>query len=254
MLGELSRRVAIAAIAAAPIAATAKTREPAMLRVGDRLPRFDLVRPGAKTYLISTTKDGRHNATNIWRRETRFENGKLRVVQHWDGVGSNAPFVDRDSLFELGTFRPSSHTRITVQPGKRTVEGYLFRDRDIVGLPDLPDNVRSTFSVASDEPMFNFETDMEMLGTLPWAPGFTVSIPFFHPAPDSVPARYLWACAGDDVLSGPDGRPLDCWIVACDYNAGGPPTRFWYAKRTQQFVKLEGPGRDGAVHRKTLLW
>src|SRR3546814_2536532 len=89
-----------------------------MRRLGDRLPRFDLVRPGAKTYLISTSKDGRHNATNIWRREIRFENGKLRIVQHWDGVGSNAPFVDRDSLFELGTFRPSSHTRVTVKPGK----------------------------------------------------------------------------------------------------------------------------------------
>src|SRR3546814_20256387 len=96
MLGELSRRTAIAAIAAVPIAATAKPREPAMLRVGDRLPRFDLVRPGAKTYLISTSKAGRHNATNIWRLAIRFENGKLRIVPPLDGDGSTAPFVARD--------------------------------------------------------------------------------------------------------------------------------------------------------------
>src|SRR3546814_20804949 len=117
MLGELSRRTAIAAIAAAPIAATAKTREPAMLRVGDRLPRFDLMRPGAKTYLISTSKDGRHNATNIWRREIRFEHGKLRIVQHWDGGGSNATVVDRDSLFDPRTFLPPFPPPPPVKPG-----------------------------------------------------------------------------------------------------------------------------------------
>ncbi len=254
MQKEITRRLAMAGIAALPVATAAKTGGTDRLRVGDRLPRFDLLRPGAKTYLISAIKGDRHIATNVWRREIRFENGKLRIVQHWDGVGPDAPFVDRDSLFEMGTFRPSSHTRISEKAGQRMVEGFLFRDRDIVGLPGLAGNIRGDFSVASDEPMFNFETDMEMLGTLPWAPGYKVSIPFFHPAPGSVPARYLWICLGDEALPGPDGRPLDCWIVGCDYNKGGAPTRFWFAKRTQQFVKLEGAGPDGTIHRKTLLW
>ena len=263
---RIDRRTTLGILAAGAVPAAAggavlaRAPAPARLSVGDRLPRFDLLRPGARTYLVSSMKGGRHIAQSVWRREVKFEAGddgrpRLRISQHWDGVGDPAGFIDRESLFETETFRPSLHTRIsTAKDGKRYVEGFRFGPRAVTALPGLADNMHPDFSVASDEAMYNFETDMEMLQTLPWARGYAVSIPFFHPAPGSVPARYLWSVIAEEALAGPDGRAIDCWVVGCDYNAGGEPTRFWLAKKTQQLVKMEGKGTDGAIRRKTLLF
>jgi hypothetical protein len=252
-----NRRDFIGLLAAAPATVAAKPSSVVRLKVGDRLPRFDLIRTGKRSYLISSLRDGHHIAQNIWQRQVEFKrrSGKLELCirQHWDGVGDTPAFVERESWFEMGTFRPSSHTRITTRQDKKTVEGFLFGDRGITGLPNLTDNVRADFSVDSDEPMYNFETDMEMLQALPWARGYAVSIPLFHPAVDSKPARYLWSVIGDEALVGPAGL-IDCWVVKCDYNSADPPTRFWLTKSTQQLIKMESPPINGVARRKTLLY
>ena len=253
-----TRRLLLGGMAAAPVAALA-TRAPAgevhTLRVGDALPRFNLLKPGVKTYLRSRQVGDQHLATDIWRRETRFETldgvRRLRVVQRWDAATSLA---ERDSVFEVGTFRPLTHLRATTRDGARVVEGFRFSDAGVTGLDGLADNSRAGFSVASDEPMYNFETDMEMLQCLPLAAGYAVSIPFYHPG-GGQPARYLWSVASEDRLKAPDGRDIDCWVVETNYNSpSNPPSRFWLAKATQQLIKLEAAAPDGAVHRKTLLY
>lgn len=256
----IDRRAVLGAMTAASLTsvASATSAKPVKLSVGDPLQRFELLRPGVRTYLVSSLQEGRHIAQNLWRREVMFEQGeggrRLRIRQHWDGTGPNPGMAKRVSLFEPGTFRPFSHVRVTTSKDKRTVEAFAFGARAITGLPGMADNSRADFSVASDEAMYNFETDMEMLQTLPWAAGYAVSIPFFHPGPGSVPARYLWYVVREDALTGPDGRRLPCWVVACDYNSGGPPTLFWLSKQTQQLIKMEGPGGEGAIRRKTLLF
>lgn len=229
---------------------------PHHLKVGDRLDRFDRLTAGVKVYLRSQQRENQHVPTDIWRRETRFETldgvSRLRIVQRWDGQA--ASLSERDSVFEIGTFRPLTHVRITTRDGERSIEGFRFTETGIVGLADLPGNEHLGFSVASDEAMYNFETDMEMLQTLPLAAGYSVSIPFYHPAPSTRPARYLWAVTGDERLVGPDGRPIDCWIVQTDYNAPqNPPARFWFAKANQQLIRQESAGPTGTLHRKTLL-
>lgn len=242
---------------AAPRLSLARTT-PHQLKVGDRLERFDRLTPGVRVYLRSQQRELLHAPVDIWRRETRVDavNGvdRLRIVQRWDGAGRPGSLVERDSLFEVGTFRPLTHIRTTTRDGVRIVEGYAFEATGIVGMTGLADNTRDGFSVVSDEPMYNFEVDMEMLQTLPWASGYAVSIPFYHPSPSTTPARYLWKATAEDRLRGPDGRDLDCWVIETDYNAPErPPSRFWLSKATQQFVKLEALGLDGVMQRKTLL-
>ena len=246
MLLDPTRRKLLGVAAVAPLASLATPALAAThtLRVGDPLPRFDWLKPGVRTYLRSPT----------WRRETRFETvdgvRRLRIVQRWDSPTSVA---ERDSVFETGTFRPLTHLRTSARDGSRTVEAFRFSDTGITGLEGVTDNSRSGFSVVSDEPMYNFETDLEMLQTLPLAAGYAVSIPFYHPG-GGPPARYLWRVAAEDRLQGPDGRDIDCWIVETDYNhEDGPPSRFWLAKATQQFMRLEARAPDGSVFRKYLL-
>ncbi|MEO1097320.1 MAG: hypothetical protein AAFX57_06145, partial [Bacteroidota bacterium] len=42
-----------------------------------------------------------------------------------------------------------------------------------------------------------------------------------------------------EELELPGGSKLDTWVLFIDYN-GTQPTRFWYTKETQDFVKMEG--------------
>lgn len=255
----LSRRTLLALAAATPAIAhaAAPAAAPHRLSVGDRLARFDLLTPGRRTYLRSQAKGDAHVATDIWQREVRFERvdgvERLRIVQRWDGTGNERTVVERDSLFEAGSFRPLTHVRTTRAGGKTVVEGFRFGDRALTGMRELADNSQAAVEVPFPEPMYNFETDMEMLQTLPLARGYAVSIPFFHPV-GGAPARYLWRVAAEEALTGPDGRAIDCWVVETDYNRPqSPPARFWFAKRTQQLIRQEARAPDGIVHRKTLL-
>lgn len=253
---DATRRKLLGVAAVAPLASLARPAVAAThtLRVGDPLPRFDWLTPGVRTYLRSRQVGDQQVPLDIWRRETRFETvdgvRRLRIVQRWDSPTSVA---ERDSAFEPGTFRPLTHLRTSTRDGSRTVEAFQFSDTGITGLEGVTDNSRSGFSVASGEPMYNFETDLEMLQTLPLAAGYAVSIPFYPPG-GGARARYLWRVAAEDRLRGPDGRDIDCWVVETNYNdEDSPPSRFWLAKATQQFMRLEARAPDGSVFRKYLL-
>jgi hypothetical protein len=52
------------------------------------------------------------------------------------------------------------------------VEGFVFTPERVSGMPDLADNTQAALSVASSEPTFNFETDIELLQALPLAEGY----------------------------------------------------------------------------------
>lgn len=261
-IDPLSRRALLALAATAPaiapaVANAATSAAAHRLNVGDRLARFGLLKPGRRSYLRSQIRNGAHVATDIWQREVRFERvdgiDRLRIVQRWDGTGKEPSLVERDSLFELGTFRPLSHVRTTRAGGKTVVEGFQFGPKALTGMRDLADNSQAAVDVPFPEPMYNFETDIEMLQTLPLARDYVVSIPFFHPV-GGTPARYLWRVAVEEALPGPDGRGIDCWVVETDYNRPqSPPARFWFAKRTQQLVRQEARAPDGVIHGKTLL-
>lgn len=183
MIQKVSRRFVLGAmVAGATFPGIASGYAAHTLRVGDRLDRFNWLKPGARTYLRSQQREGQQIAIDIWQRETRIETidgvKRLRIIQRWDGADQPSVLTERDSVFELGTFRPLTHLRITTREDGRRVEAFRFTDSGIVGLKGVADNERTDFSVASDEPMYNFETDMEMLQTLPLAAGYSVSIPF----------------------------------------------------------------------------
>jgi hypothetical protein len=228
--------------------------------VGTPLPRFSLLKPGTHHYLrYMRTADGGNVPVDIWARDVRFEerDGKrqLHIVQRWDGAMASAaasPSVKRlDSWFDSATFRPLSHVRITEKDGKKVVEGFVFAPDRVSGMQDLADNTQKALSVASGEPTFNFETDIEFLQALPLAEGYEASINFYHPG-GPAPKRYSFKVAGSATIAGPGG-PVDCWVVTTDYGTSGADATFWFAKATQLMVRQESAPRDGKVLVKTLI-
>ena len=228
--------------------------------VGTPLPRFSLLKPGTHHYLrYFRTADGANIPLDIWTREVRFEQreGKqqMHIVQRWDGAmasPTSAGSVKRlDSWFETGTFRPLSHVRITERDGKKLVEGVTFTKEGVSGTPELADNALKTLAIASGEPTFNFETDLEFLQALPLAEGYEASINFYH-AGGPAPKRYRFKVSGSETIAGPAG-PVDCWVVTTDYGTPGADAKFWFAKGTQLMLRQESAPRDGKVLVKTLI-
>lgn len=223
--------------------------------VGTQLPRFSLLKEGTHRYLLFRKAGETNTPMQIWSREVRFEtvNGerRMRIKQRWDGVSPSPSTRTLDSWFEVGTFRPLTHERISEKDGKRVVEGFAFAPDRVTGLKDLADNTRKDFSVASPEPTFNFETDMEFLQTLPLAEGYEAHINFYHPGGATPPQRYIWKVVGSETIAGPAG-PVDCWLVTTDYNRPGAVTKFWLAKGTQLLVRQESTF-PGGVSYKALI-
>jgi hypothetical protein len=244
---------------AGSVVATEAGAAPTPVPVGQPLARFANLKPGVHRYLRFRQAGDTVRVADVWTREVRFEDQdgqrRLHIVQHWDGVGATPSDRQLDSWFEVGTFRPLTHVRRTQKDGVAKVEGYAFQPDRIVGLKDLEGNAAKDFEVASTQPSFNFETDMEFIQALPLAAGYEASIVFTHPG-GGPPAAYLFKVAGSEVLDLPGGGKVDCWVVTADYNHPETPvTRFWFAKVGQVMVKQLSPLPDGSgVMGKTLLY
>ena len=240
-------------------AATAVQAAVTPVPVGQPLARFANLKPGVHRYLRFRQSGDTIRVADVWTREIRFEDQdgqrRMHIVQHWDGAG--APPSDRqlDSWFEVGTFRPLSHIRRSQKDGVSKVEGFVFQPDRITGMKDLADNAAKDFEVASPQPSFNFETDMEFIQALPLAAGYEASIVFTHPG-GGPPAAYVFKVAGSETLDLPGGGKVDCWLVTADYNRPETPvTRFWFAKGSQVMIKQISPLPDGSgVIGKTLLY
>jgi hypothetical protein len=238
--------------------ASALPQQPvAAVTVGERMARFENLRPGTRTYLRYRVLNGIWRPMDLWRREVRFdEQGgqrRLRIVQTWTGPVGAPSNLEIDSWFEEGTFRPLSHERRTVRAEEVRNEGFLFTPQRVQGLPSTPSNSRAEFSLDTPEPVFNFETDMEMVQTLPLANGYAARLRFYHPG-GAPPSDWIFRVTGSARL--PFGSAqLDVWVVtmAAAERPDTVVTRFFVAKQGQQVVRVEQPQSTGGMVVKVLI-
>ena len=213
-----------------------------------------LLRPAVHRYLRYSIKDGVRSTSDIWTRTIKYElqDGvrRLHITQQWDRAVPPVSVVKQDGWFDERTFAPLTHVRVLHRDGATSIGGYRFASGAVVGMAELPNNLRKDFRADAPEPAFNFEYDMELLQTLPWGRGYVADIVFYDPGLEP-PANYLFRQAGEARLVTP-GAPVDCWVVTGDYNTGHVVNRFWIDKRTQIVLHEEGE-KDGTTYVKTLL-
>jgi hypothetical protein len=241
----------------APLSTAGPLGQVTAIAVGERLARFDNLTPGTRTYLRYRVLNDVWRPVDIWRREVRFDDQggqrRLHIVQSWTGPTGAISNLDIDSWFEMGTFAPISHERRNVRAEEVRNEGFRFTPSRIDALPATPNNVRASFTLDTPRRPFNFETDMEMLQTLPLAEGYAVRLPFYHPG-GSPPSDWVFRVIGSDRLNLATG-PADVWVVEM-IPAEGPPViggRFFVAKRGQQVLRVEQPMPGGGMIVKVLI-
>lgn len=230
-----------------------------VLEVGKPLVRFSLLRPATRIYLRYKIVGDRRETVDMWRRQVSFENHEgrrlLHIVWRWDGVGDHAFSRSEDFWFEPDTFRPLTVERRLTKDGKITVGGYRYLPDRIEGLAELGDNDQKDFVQLAKMPVYNWETDMELLQALPLASGYDVRIPFYEAGPGrDEPQYYEYMVLGEDTIVSADGQRIECWIVGID--SSDPqwgPTRLWFAKGNQIMIREETQLKDGTIFVKILL-
>jgi hypothetical protein len=218
------------------------------------LPRFELLQPGVHHYLRFLRSGGSSRPLDILTREVRFENkaGRplVQLLQRVDAGGTAPSTSSIEAWFDAGTLRPLTHERVRERDGSRTVEGFTFSARQVLGLANLPENAQKDLKLDLAEPTYNFEADLELLQALPLAEGQDFEINFYHPG-GAKPQRYIFRVTGTATIPGPAG-PVDCWVVTTSYNAPGPASVFWFAKGSQLMIRQESETARGTFV-KTLL-
>lgn len=240
------------------LASTAYAQDVDVLHVGQALPHFNLLTSGERHYLRYTVVGDKRATVDIWSRNTSYEmkDGKrlLHITQRWDSVVDKAYTLKQDAWFEAGTFRPLTEVKELTRDGKVQTAGYRFLPDKIVGMTELEGNSRKDFNAPSSEPAYNFETDMELLQTLPLAANYEASIVFYDPGPGAdAPRRYIYKVVGSDKIVDADDQAIDCWIVTTEEADPKVTVRWWYAKHSQVMVREEAHLADGSVLVKTLL-
>ena len=234
----LSVGLVAAALFAGPVRA-----EELLLRAGEPLARADLLKPGTQRYLRYLVKNGHRNPLDMWVRTVSFEerDGRriVRIVQQWDGVGEEPTVRIEESVAEAGTMLPISQRRVYTSAGKTTTWAYLFDGTAVAADPAVADNRAAGFSKATPAPVYNFVPDIEWFRQLPMQEGRVFVAELYDPGPEE-PGRYRLTVAGSARIAGPDGRPVDCWLVTTDYNHPERGlTRYWFAKANQYLVRQE---------------
>lgn len=209
------------------------------IRVGHRFKTIQFLEMGQTKDVIYTKVNNKIMSVSVNFKETKTieVNGKKLLYFSHDVQSGNA---DRDGSFEYicepETLRPIQLIRNSKRSGK---EAFQFSESLISGLDSAVDNSQKDFELALSEKTYNWQIDLETYSLLPMTEGYHAVMNFYHPGSSSEPKFYHLKVIGSDTIQLPDSRSMDCWIIFTDYG-GTQPTRFWYTKQGQNFVKMEG--------------
>lgn len=209
------------------------------IRIGHRFKHFNQLELGVKKDVIYNIMNGKTLRLAMKTRSTELVtlDGQQYVsIKHaWEAPGTKWK-GEFTYLCEPETMKPVQHIRVTETAGK---EAFQFTGSQVVGLDSANNNTKASFSLELDEPTYNFEIDLETYSLLPMKAGYHAVMNFYHPGGKTPPKWYHLKVTGSEKLNMPDGRQMDCWVLFTDYG-GTQPTQFWYTKKGQNFVKMEG--------------
>ena len=217
----------------------ATSQEVDTIHVGEKFKSYHNLKPGEYKYLVYMEKRELLRPTVLMMStvsEISNNNEKLLSISHiWRSFDQkmNGNFF---SVLRPETLEPVIHIRES-NKGK---EAYEFHKDSLVGLDSASNNLEAEYSRKLEEPIFNFEIDIETFSCLPLTDNYKAALYFYHPGSTyGGPAWYSIEVERSEELELPGGSKLDTWVLFIDYN-GTQPTRFWYTKETQDFVKMEG--------------
>lgn len=232
------------------LASLAQAQKVDTIRMGHRFKQFKNLELGTVTDVVYNEMGGKLNAS-IKKRTTEIVNVNgsefVKITHEW-----NSPNEQWSGKFEYlcepFTMKPVQHIRETKMQG---LEAFSFFNNSISGLDSAQNNKQEGFQLELAEPTYNWEVDLETYSLLSMSEGKTFVMNFYHPGSPTPPAFYTLKIEGSEKLTLANGETLDCWVIFTDYG-GTQPTRFWYTKKGQNFVKMEGQYNQVKIYKTRL--
>ncbi|MCO6359655.1 DUF3108 domain-containing protein [Roseivirga pacifica] len=220
------------------------------IRVGHRFKQFENLELGTVTDIVYNEYSGKLNGSLKTRTTEMIElNGKeyVKITHIW-----RSPNAQNSGRFEYYcepyTLKPVQHIRYTDSKGK---EAFHFTEQLISGLDSASENQQADFELVLTEPTYNWEIDLETYALIPMSKGKKVVMPFYHPGSPTKPDFYTLEVTGTESIKLANGKTMECWVIFTDYH-GTQPTKFWYTKAGQNFVKMEGEYKGMKIYKTRL--
>ena len=230
-----------------------KAQDVDTIRVGDIFENHQLLKEQTIDYLVHSEFKGSVRLGVMVRssvEKINHEGEDFIVIKH-DYYGADKKSSGEfHSMVKPESFEPVIHIR---NIGERGKEAYRFTGDSIIALDTVKNNAEEGYNLSLEEPVFNFELDLNTFSMLPMRNGYTAVLRFHHPGSKTTkPDWYKIKVEGSEKVRLPGGKELDCWVLFMDYH-GTQPTRFWYTKSGQEFVKMEGNYNGVKIYKTRLL-
>lgn len=210
------------------------------IRVGDGQLQLKYLPAGTERYLVYIEKDKVKKSVWLWERAVSKENwnGNPSIVIRQQWVTSDTGFNSRQllSVNNEKTFAPVYHTSSNPKTGK---EAYNYNDQEIVTADSVAGVGRKGFKIATAQPSFNWELDLETFSLLPLKEGKTFVVNFYHPGSSTAPAWYTYKVTGSEKLSAVNGEKVDCYKLYTEYANNRGNSTWWISKKTHEILKME---------------
>jgi hypothetical protein len=194
---------------------------------------------GRSQYSVSfQMPNGTIRYVGLWNRTVRFSSagGKEQIVVEQDWWTSDS--AAHRKVFSVCSFMDFTPLFHYSKDGKGKVEAYNFSDNRVTGSDTTAENSRKGFELALSMPTLNWELDLEIFRTLPYALNKTFVISFYHPG-GPPPAYYSYVITAEETLALAGGGQADCWVMTIDYGSGRGATTFWISKKSREVLKTK---------------
>ncbi|HYG03869.1 MAG TPA: hypothetical protein VD927_15585 [Chryseosolibacter sp.] len=195
------------------------------------------LKPGMKHYIVyGVDAKGRTVSPWIWRRGVEYteRNGEpvLILKQAWNGPDTSA-YRQLYSIVSAKDFRPIYHYTRSV----RGIEAFNFSEKEIKGADTVANNAQKNLTVDVKTLPYNWELDLEVFQTLPYAMGKQFAISFYHPGGRSAPQHYLYKVIAEETINGANEQKIACWKLKIDYRENSWAI-FWISKQSKEVIKM----------------
>ena len=230
---------------AAPLAiARAQAPVSPAVRVGDAAVDGRRLSLGSSSYRLAMLENGKElgGATiriAISAADAAGEPGLLIVKT----VESPRGTIFDTTLVRRRTLQPVWHH--STQPARRL--SLDFRPDSVTGTVTPNEGAPERVAHGTAEPTFDSAVLEQVIGSLPLAAGYAARIPFYILEAGGL-VWYGVRVAGEETVTGADGRPLAAWRVAVD--AMDRTVTSWFDRASGAWLRTEtsmGPGRSMTI-------